>query len=358
MDFDVELVGVTKTFGEVRAVDNISLGAKPREFMTLLGPSGCGKSTALRCIAGLEKLDKGDIFIKGQRINDVPPYKRSIGLVFQNYSLFPHMNVFDNVAFGLKIRKLNEKEIKEKIRKCLELIRLPGYENRYPSQLSGGEQQRVAVARALVIEPAVLLLDEPLSNLDLKLRIQMRVEIVRLQKELGIATIYVTHDQGEAMSMSDRVAIMEHGKIRQVGTPTGIYNSPQDEFIADFIGEANIFRGKILERNEKGVKILIDNNLTLFASAPEKEKKLNRDVQVFVRPEVIKLSKKRPRLRNVFKGTIETIEYLGSYSKYHISLNDNQKIIAHTRNRDVLGFSRGKKTYIGWDAKDCAVIYR
>jgi len=356
--FDVELVGVTKTFGKVKAVDDMSLGIKPKEFMTLLGPSGCGKTTALRCIAGLEKHDKGDIFIKGQLVNDVPPYRRNIGLVFQDYAIFPHMTIFENLAFGLKIRKVDKEEINERAKKYLELVRLPGYEERYASQLSGGERQRIALARSLIIEPTLLLLDEPLSNLDLKLRVQMRVELATMQREVGITTLYVTHDQGEAMAMSDRIAVMDHGRIKQVGTPTEIYNFPQDKFVADFIGEANIFSGKILERNETEIKISTDSDLTLFALPAEEE--LKGSVYVSVRPEAIKLYKQRPPLKNAFGGSIEAIEYLGSYVKCHICLNNNQKVVAHILYTKQVPdyFSPGKKIYVGWEHEDCTLINR
>lgn len=225
----------------------ISLSIKRREFVTLLGPSGCGKTTTLRIIGGFEQPDSGDVFFDGKRLNDVPPYQREINTVFQRYALFPHLNVAENIAFGLHIKKLDRADIKRKTAEMLELVGLRGFENRDVTSLSGGQQQRVAIARALVCEPRVLLLDEPLGALDLKLRKDMQIELKRIQQRTGITFIYVTHDQEEALTMSDRVVVMNHGVIQQVGSPTDIYNEPVNAFVADFIGESNIIDGVMLE---------------------------------------------------------------------------------------------------------------
>ena len=225
----------------------ISLSIKRREFVTLLGPSGCGKTTTLRIIGGFEQPDSGDVFFDGKRLNDVPPYQREINTVFQRYALFPHLNVAENIAFGLHIKKLDRADIKRKTTEMLELVGLRGFENRDVTSLSGGQQQRVAIARALVCEPRVLLLDEPLGALDLKLRKDMQIELKRIQQRTGITFIYVTHDQEEALTMSDRVVVMNHGVIQQVGSPTDIYNEPVNAFVADFIGESNIIDGVMLE---------------------------------------------------------------------------------------------------------------
>ena len=225
----------------------ISLDIKSREFVTLLGPSGCGKTTTLRIIGGFEKPDSGDVFFEGKRLNDVPPYRREINTVFQRYALFPHLNVAENIAFGLHIKKMNAAEIKRKTREMLSLVGLSGFETRDVTSLSGGQQQRVAIARALVCEPRVLLLDEPLGALDLKLRKDMQIELKRIQQRTGITFIYVTHDQEEALTMSDRIVVMNHGVIQQVGSPTDIYNEPENAFVADFIGESNIIDGVMLE---------------------------------------------------------------------------------------------------------------
>ena len=225
----------------------ISLDIKSREFVTLLGPSGCGKTTTLRIIGGFEQPDSGDVFFEGKRLNDVPPYRREINTVFQRYALFPHLNVAENIAFGLHIKKMNAAEIKRKTREMLSLVGLSGFETRDVTSLSGGQQQRVAIARALVCEPRVLLLDEPLGALDLKLRKDMQIELKRIQQRTGITFIYVTHDQEEALTMSDRIVVMNHGVIQQVGSPTDIYNEPENAFVADFIGESNIIDGVMLE---------------------------------------------------------------------------------------------------------------
>ena len=243
----IKLQDLKKEFDETPVLRGISLDIKSREFVTLLGPSGCGKTTTLRIIGGFEQPDSGDVFFEGKRLNDVPPYRREINTVFQRYALFPHLNVAENIAFGLHIKKMNAAEIKRKTREMLSLVGLSGFETRDVTSLSGGQQQRVAIARALVCEPRVLLLDEPLGALDLKLRKDMQIELKRIQQRTGITFIYVTHDQEEALTMSDRIVVMNHGVIQQVGSPTDIYNEPENAFVADFIGESNIIDGVMLE---------------------------------------------------------------------------------------------------------------
>ena len=243
----VDLQNLKKEFDGTPVLRGISLSIKRREFVTLLGPSGCGKTTTLRIIGGFEQPDSGDVFFDGKRLNDVPPYQREINTVFQRYALFPHLNVAENIAFGLHIKKLDRADIERKTAEMLELVGLRGFENRDVTSLSGGQQQRVAIARALVCEPRVLLLDEPLGALDLKLRKDMQIELKRIQQRTGITFIYVTHDQEEALTMSDRVVVMNHGVIQQVGSPTDIYNEPVNAFVADFIGESNIINGVMLE---------------------------------------------------------------------------------------------------------------
>ncbi|MBR2020302.1 MAG: ABC transporter ATP-binding protein [Clostridia bacterium] len=243
----IRLNGISKSFDGEPVLDNLSLEIHDKEFITLLGPSGCGKTTTLRIIGGFETPDAGDVFFDGKRINDLPPYQRQVNTVFQRYALFPHLNVFDNIAFGLRIHKRPDAEIKTKVKEMLALVNLKGFERRRVSTLSGGQQQRVAIARALVNQPKVLLLDEPLSALDLKLRKDMQNELKNIQHQTGITFIYVTHDQEEALSMSDTVVVMENGRIQQIGTPTDIYNEPVNAFVADFIGESNIVDGMMLE---------------------------------------------------------------------------------------------------------------
>ena len=243
----IKLQDLKKEYDGTPVLRGISLDIKSREFVTLLGPSGCGKTTTLRIIGGFEQPDSGDVFFEGKRLNDVPPYRREINTVFQRYALFPHLNVAENIAFGLHIKKMNAAEIKRKTREMLSLVGLSGFEARDVTSLSGGQQQRVAIARALVCEPRVLLLDEPLGALDLKLRKDMQIELKRIQQRTGITFIYVTHDQEEALTMSDRIVVMNHGIIQQVGSPTDIYNEPENAFVADFIGESNIIDGVMLE---------------------------------------------------------------------------------------------------------------
>lgn len=360
MDF-LELEGVTKRFGKVLAVDDASLGVKKGEFLTLLGPSGCGKTTTLRIIVGFENPDEGSVYIKGKKVNDIPPYMRNTGMVFQNYALFPHMTVYENVAFGLKMRKLKKEDIKKRVKKALELVRLPGYEKRYPKQMSGGEQQRIALARALVIEPDVLLLDEPLSNLDLKLRQQMRLEIKQIQQRVGITSIYVTHDQGEALIMSDRVAVMNQGKIMQVGTPSTIYEHPENMFVADFIGEANFFEGKISEINGHEVTVLTNDGLFLCVECTDKEEnfKPNSKVSVCMRPERIDITKTRISGKNVFRGEVENVVYIGSNVRYHIRLDNDYTL---TVNKQIVGKlalnKEGETVYVRCHPRSCLLIPR
>ena len=241
----VRIEGVRKTFGDVVAVKGVDLDIEDGSFVTLLGPSGCGKTTILRMVAGLEAPTDGNIVIKGARVNEVPIHKRNLGLVFQNYALFPHKNVFDNIGFGLKYRGVEKAEITRRVGAALEIVRLPGVEKRLPAQLSGGQQQRIALARAIVIEPHVLLLDEPLSALDANLREQMRTELKNIQREIGVTTLFVTHDQDEALAMSDQVVVMDHGLVEQVGTPQEVYGQPATRFVADFLGQSNILPGAV-----------------------------------------------------------------------------------------------------------------
>ena len=279
----------------------ISLDIKSREFVTLLGPSGCGKTTTLRIIGGFEQPDSGDVLFEGRRLNDVPPYRREINTVFQRYALFPHLNVAENIAFGLHIKKMNAAEIKRKTREMLSLVGLSGFETRDVTSLSGGQQQRVAIARALVCEPRVLLLDEPLGALDLKLRKDMQIELKRIQQRTGITFIYVTHDQEEALTMSDRIVVMNHGVIQQVGSPTDIYNEPENAFVADFIGESNIIDGVMLE--DRKVEFC-DREFECVDSGFG----TNTPVDVVIRPEDLRLVYAGDGL---LQGVVESIVFKG-----------------------------------------------
>ncbi len=318
----LRLEGVTKRFGSVVAVDDVNLGIEHGEVMSILGPSGCGKTTTLRLIAGFLKPDKGRILMGGSDVTDLPPEKRNVGMVFQNYALWPHMTVYDNIAFGLKIRKMPKEEIRRKVREVLELVRLEGFESRYPPQLSGGQQQRVALARALALEPQVLLMDEPLSNLDAKLREEMRFEVRELQKKLSITTVYVTHDQAEALAISDRIAIMNKGKIVQVGSPSEIYDNPANQFVASFIGISNFIEGE-LEAVEGGygvVRLESGSRVTCrLSSRLLEEGKPSGRVLIVVRPENIELAGRDSE--NVLEVRVTRKIYLGNVVDYRVDLD-------------------------------------
>ena len=297
----IELHDLKKEFDGTPVLRSISLDIKSREFVTLLGPSGCGKTTTLRIIGGFEQPDSGDVLFEGRRLNDVPPYRREINTVFQRYALFPHLDVAENIAFGLHIKKMNPAEIKLKTREMLSLVGLSGFEARDVTSLSGGQQQRVAIARALVCEPRVLLLDEPLGALDLKLRKDMQIELKRIQQRTGITFIYVTHDQEEALTMSDRIVVMNHGVIQQVGSPTDIYNEPENAFVADFIGESNIIDGVMLE--DRKVEFC-DREFECVDSGFGH----NTPVDVVIRPEDLRLVYAGDGL---LQGVVESIVFKG-----------------------------------------------
>jgi len=328
---DVKLENIVKTFGETVALKGIDLHIKAGELFTLLGPSGCGKSTTLRIIAGLDFPDSGTIYFGDEEVTYLPSSKRGAVLVFQNYALWPHMTVFDNVAYGLKLKKLSKDEIRKKVEWALELVKLKGFEDRYPTQLSGGQQQRVAIARALVVEPKVLLLDEPLSNLDAKLRLEMRSEIRRIQRELGITVIYVTHDQEEAMAISDRIAVMNVGTVEQVGTPKEIYESPRTEFVASFMGKTNVIPARVVERNGDRVSVEFEGIRLDGLHYTDK----SDDVVIVIRPERIQLKPVENAVS--FTGTVDLIEYYGFFIEV-VGLFGDTRIIARTiSDREVAG---------------------
>ena len=315
------LENITKLFpsrgnvGEVVAVQNVNLEIQKGELVTLLGPSGCGKTTTLRMIAGFEFPSAGRIVLDGEEINSLPPHKREMSMVFQSYALFPHLTVFENVAYGLNVQRLSRKTIAERVKRVLDLVHLQGYGDRAPGQLSGGQQQRVALARALVMEPKVLLMDEPLSNLDAKLREEMRTEIRRIQKELNITSVYVTHDQIEAMTLSDRIVVMNEGVIEQVGTPMEIYRFPNSRFVANFIGRANFIDGAILaQRNSKVTVRSLGETITL--SNIKREFQEGEPVILIVRPEMIQIKKKG----GLYEGIVRQAVYLGDMIEYAVDV--------------------------------------
>ena len=322
----IELKNITKSFdGEQPVLDNIDLDIYSNEFLTLLGPSGCGKTTLLRLIGGFETPDSGDIIFLGDRINDVPPYKRNINTVFQKYALFPHLNVFDNVAFPLREKKVPKEEIEEKVHEMLALVALKGFEKRSVTRLSGGQQQRVAIARALISHPQVLLLDEPLGALDLKLRKDMQVELKKIQKQTGITFIFVTHDQEEALSMSDTVVVMSEGKIHQIGTPVDIYNEPENAFVADFIGESNILDGVMLE----DYKVRFSGQTF---QCLDKEFMKNEPVDVVVRPEDVDIV---PVEKGQLTGVVTSVTFIGVHYEIIVDVNGFKWMIQTTDFVDV-----------------------
>lgn len=360
MEYMIRLLNVVKSFGVQVAVDNISADVKKGEFLTLLGPSGCGKTTTLRMIAGFEEPTSGQIILDGDDVSNKNPYERDVNTVFQNYALFPHMNIFNNIAFGLKIRKAPKEKVKEKVMEALDLVQLNGFEKRYPKQLSGGQKQRIAIARAIVNSPKVLLLDEPLGALDLKLRKQMQFELKHLQRKLGITFIYVTHDQEEALTMSDRIAVMSKGKIEQIGTPDEIYERPKTKFVADFIGETNIFEGKIKENNGVEAEALVEDSQIIKVmdekTVLSKFKKDNT-VYVAVRPERMKLSYDKNQSDNIIKGKIKERIFVGSVNRTIVVLNSGREIIVNEPAADTLRLENGKENvFVYWKSKDGVVI--
>lgn len=322
-EYLISLQNVSKDYNGAEAIRNINLNIKKNEFLTMLGPSGCGKTTTLRIIGGFEYPSTGKILFEGTDIISLPPYKRKVNTVFQKYALFPHMNVFENIAFGLKIKKLEPAIIKKKIGRILDLVRLTGYEKRSINSLSGGQQQRVAIARALVNEPEVLLLDEPLGALDLKLRKGMQLELKAMQQQLGITFIYVTHDQEEALTMSDTIVVMNNGVIQQTGTPESIYNEPVNAFVADFIGESNIIDGIMLEDYLVNIK---DKNVRCSDRGFAK----NEPVDVVIRPEDLKIVDESD---GIFLGTIKSVTFKGVHYEMIVQAQDMEWMIHSTRMR-------------------------
>lgn len=328
----IEIKGISKTFEDNKVLDNITLGIKKNEFITLLGPSGCGKTTTLKILAGFETCDEGEVIFEDKKINDLPPYERQINTVFQKYALFPHMNVYENIAFGLKIKKLSKSEIDKKVNEVLKLVDLKGFEKRKIESLSGGQQQRVAIARAIVNEPKVLLLDEPLGALDLKLRKEMQIELKRIQKQLGITFVFVTHDQEEALTMSDTVVVMNKGVIQQMGIPEDIYNEPENKFVARFIGESNITDGIMLE----DFKVKFCGRI--FECV---DKGFDKDeyIDVVIRPEDIKIVNKE---EGNLKGIVKSSVFKGVHYELEVEEESMNFILHNTKN-----FSIG--TEIGMD---------
>lgn len=365
-DAAVELRNVTKVFqsgggakrDEVHAVNDMNLSIQRGEFFTLLGPSGCGKTTTLRLIAGFEAPTKGEILIQGKSMEGVPPYLRPVNTVFQNYALFPHMNVWKNVAFGLAVKRVPRDERKRRAEEALELVQLPGMETRKPSQLSGGQQQRVALARALVNQPAVLLLDEPLGALDFKLRKAMQIELKHLQERVGITFVYVTHDQEEALTMSDRIAVMHNGVVQQVGDPVSLYERPATRFVADFIGESNFISCNVAASADGEVRLLVGDERVRIetASIPGEP---GKTVTVVVRPERIQLAAPEGFAGEAVTGMVKEAVYIGTHTRYVITLASGDEVVVRIQNvtaKDIKHFKKGDKVKLSWNPEDARVL--
>jgi len=356
----VRLENLHKKFGEVLAVDHINLDIKAGEFVTLLGPSGCGKTTTMRMIAGLETPTSGTIYLEGQDYTNTPPEKRPVNMVFQAYALFPHLTIAENIAFGPRIKKIPSDKIQSDVEEMLRLVQLEGYGPRRPDQLSGGQAQRVALARALINHPKVLLLDEPLGALDLKLRKAMQLELRSIQQRLGMTFVYVTHDQEEAMVMSDRIVLMDKGKIMQDGTPSEIYNHPANEFVSRFIGEANLLKGTI--KSLAGGNFLIEVAEQLAVTAPAKAGMALGDASITsIRPEKITVYSRTEGAPqdwpNVFNGTVKNAIFLGPFVRYHVLLANDQIVVADKTEASASSeFKIDEPVLVGWETENSVVL--
>jgi len=341
----IQIENVTKKFGEFTAIDNLSLDIYKNEFFSLLGPSGCGKTTLLRMLAGFEDVTNGRILVDGEDMSNIPPHLRPINMMFQSYALFPHMTVEKNIAFGLKQDKLPEDEINQRVEEMLELVELTNFAKRKPNQLSGGQSQRVALARSLAKSPKLLLLDEPLGALDKRLREQTQFELMDIQEKLEVTFVIVTHDQEEAMTVSSRIGVMDSGNLIQVATPTEIYEAPVNKDVADFIGDINLLKGLYKGNNKKGTELLSEDSKSIVFATQEVDAKLEDTMWFAIRPEKLEISKKKPSNDlNVLKGIIEDIAYGGSFSTYHVKL-DNGRILKAIRANRV----RTEEHHLTWD---------
>ena len=349
------LTNLRKQYGDFVAVENTTMNVKKGEFLTFLGSSGCGKTTTLRMIAGFEDPTEGSILIGGKHAEHLPPNKREVNTVFQNYALFPHLTIRENIAFGLKLQKVKKAEIKERVENIIKLVKLEEHADKSPDQLSGGQKQRVAIARAIVNNPKVLLLDEPLGALDLKLRKEMQLELKQLQRELEITFIYVTHDQEEALTMSDRIVVMNKGRIEQVGTAHEIYERPQTKFVAQFIGETNLFEDvEILEKNGNDYVVAIGSEKVSTDSM--KDFKPGEKVHISIRPENMKLSRTPMEGRESIAVTYDSNIYVGNISKFVVFTDQGKRLTASEFSEDAGIFNKGDKVYINWIPERAVMI--
>ncbi len=360
-DVDVRLEHVTKSFGEMSAVDDLSLEVWRGEFFSMLGPSGCGKTTTLRMIGGFEATTSGTVYLGDEDVTGLPPFKRNVNTVFQNYALFPHLTIYENVAFGLRRKGVPDAEIKTRVGDMLELVELPGFEQRKPTMLSGGQQQRVALARALINHPQVLLLDEPLGALDLKLRKQMQIELKRIQTEVGITFVYVTHDQEEAMTMSDRIAVMRAGKIEQLGDPESLYERPQTAFVAGFLGVSNLLEGEVAGHEGGMIAIRLKDGTLIKAPAGSDGQK---EVRLGVRPEKLRVvtdsSGEAGADLNAVEGTVLDASYIGVSTQYLVETRDGHRMTAYSQNLETAGaaeaIATGEKVRLTWQPRHTFVV--
>ncbi|CAG7627304.1 Spermidine/putrescine import ATP-binding protein PotA [Paenibacillus solanacearum] len=359
-NIDVELKNIQKKFGSNVVVDHFNLQIEQGECVSFLGPSGCGKTTTLNMIAGFLDPDEGELIIKGKRMNGVPSNKRDLGMVFQTYSLFPHMTIFENVAYGLKLRKVPKAETAARVNKVLELVKLPHISDRYPRQLSGGQRQRIAIARALVTEPTLLLLDEPLSNLDAKLREELRDEMKRLQQEIGVTTIFVTHDQEEALYLSNRIVVLDHGKVEQIGTPWDIYNRPASEFVHTFIGKSNRMTGVVEQLYDGRMLLRTDAGFNLFGDIRDKQIAPRTNVSVYVRPEKITLHTEDRGTQDVnrAKGTVKLTSFLGAHTECEVEVGRYTVTVRIQSAAQLEPLQAGQTVYLEWKAEDVFVFPR
>jgi spermidine/putrescine transport system ATP-binding protein len=351
----VRLAGITKRFGDFVAVDDLNLDIYEGEFFSLLGPSGCGKTTTLRMIAGFEEPTQGGISVAGEEVQGVPPYRRPVNTVFQSYAIFPHLNVFDNVAFGLRRAKVPKDEVASRVADACEMVQLAGFEKRKPGMLSGGQQQRVALARALVNRPKVLLLDEPLGALDLKLRKEMQLELKSLQEEVGITFVYVTHDQEEALTMSDRIAVMNEGRVQQLAGPTTLYETPANRFVAGFIGQTNVFSGTVEAADGERTTLRTREGMRVEALAREgAPPKGSEEAHAAVRPEKVRFGGSGD---NVCAAEVRQVVYLGASTQYIVELEGGGRLVLYQQNAHAAaGPSEGDGVSVAWDAQNCLIL--
>ena len=357
----VNLKRINKQYGEVKAVDDVSLDIEEHEFISLLGPSGSGKTTLLMIVAGFAKADSGHVFIDGKDISLVPPYQRNIGMVFQNYALFPHMTIADNIAYPLKMRRISRRKARQMVEEILETVQLKGFGRRFPAQLSGGQQQRVALARAMVFKPPILLMDEPLGALDKKLREQMQIELKHIQEQLGITVLYVTHDQEEALSMSSRIAVINNGRIEHLGTALEIYDHPANEFVADFVGETNIFSAEV-EQVQDDIMDISGSCILRMRTKARKHVETGQPIRLALRPEKVVFVEEDCN-HCTYDGTVEDVIFLGDITKYYVRLAHVHRgqqegvVIMKVQNRlGTIQYKRGDPVKIGWNEMDATIV--